>query len=148
MGEHSVKNIARPVRVYTLRPEALVHKLAPGAPAAPPIYEPPAAPRLSIVVLLPFTNLNNDPEQQYFAHRALSRAEGCWTFDARDQMPRPSRATAHRFVENAPTQTRAPSRASGFVPRPTAQCTPIVLNGRFGSRAVKLAVSICLLKWP
>src|ERR1700746_639215 len=49
---------------------------------------------------------------------ALSRAEGCWTFDARDQMPRPSRATAHHLVENAPTATRAPSRASGFVHPP------------------------------
>jgi TolB-like protein/class 3 adenylate cyclase/Tfp pilus assembly protein PilF len=66
MGEHSVKNIARPVRVYALRREALVDLLAPGAPTAPRISEPPAAPRLSIVVL-PFTNLNNDPEQQYFA---------------------------------------------------------------------------------
>jgi adenylate cyclase len=66
MGEQSVKNIARPVRVYALRPEALVDALAPGAPAAPPISQPPVAPRLSIVVL-PFTNLSNDPEQQYFA---------------------------------------------------------------------------------
>src|SRR5262245_52544350 len=32
-------------------------------------------------------------------------------------MPRPSRATAHHLVENAPTATRAPSRASGFVHR-------------------------------
>src|SRR5215469_13117386 len=39
---------------------------------------------------------------------ALSRAEGCWTFDARDRMPLPSRATAHHVVENAPTETRAP----------------------------------------
>src|SRR6516164_6073303 len=39
---------------------------------------------------------------------ALSRAEGCWTFNARDRMPRPSRATAHHVVENAPTETRAP----------------------------------------
>src|SRR6516164_8120312 len=38
----------------------------------------------------------------------LSRAEGCWTFDARDRMPQPSRATAHHVVENAPTETRAP----------------------------------------
>src|SRR6516162_5832401 len=38
----------------------------------------------------------------------LSRAEGCWTFDARDRTPRPSRATAHHFVENALTETRAP----------------------------------------
>src|SRR5215471_2121099 len=39
---------------------------------------------------------------------ALSRAEGCWTFDARDRMPLPSRDTAHHLVENAPTETRAP----------------------------------------
>src|SRR5262249_18962210 len=48
---------------------------------------------------------------------ALSRAEGCWTFDAPDRMPRPSRATAHHLAENAPTATRVPSRASGFVRR-------------------------------
>src|SRR5215472_9298767 len=41
---------------------------------------------------------------------ALSRAEGCWTFDARDRMPRQSRATAHHLGENAPTATRTPSR--------------------------------------
>src|SRR5215472_14720527 len=41
---------------------------------------------------------------------ALSRAEGCWTFDARDRMPRQSRATAHHLGENASTVTRTPSR--------------------------------------
>src|SRR5215831_17527523 len=41
---------------------------------------------------------------------ALSRAEGCWTFDARDRMLRQSRATAHHLGENAPTATRTPSR--------------------------------------
>src|SRR5262249_5327568 len=40
---------------------------------------------------------------------ALSRAEGCWTFDARDRMPRQPRATAHHLGENAPTATRTPS---------------------------------------
>src|SRR6202022_1699025 len=34
--------------------------------AATSIVQPPVAPRLSIVVL-PFANLSNDPEQQYFA---------------------------------------------------------------------------------
>jgi len=105
-GEQSVKNIARPVRVYALRLEdrsasrepiattrhrvtgiatglaavgALV--IAVGAwwlwpatkPAPPPaltaatsIAQPLMAPRLSIVVL-PFANLSNDPDQQYFA---------------------------------------------------------------------------------
>jgi adenylate cyclase len=66
LGEQSVKNIARPVRVYALRPEAVADLSASGVPAALPISQPVAVPRLSIVVL-PFTNLSNDPEQQYFA---------------------------------------------------------------------------------
>jgi TolB-like protein/Flp pilus assembly protein TadD len=66
MGEQSVKNIARPVRAYALRlegiagvPTATVSSTASSSPTV-------AAPRLSIVVL-PFTNLGNDPDQQYFA---------------------------------------------------------------------------------
>jgi adenylate cyclase len=67
MGDHSVKNIARPVRVYALRPEAIALLPASNLPSAPPkSQQPVVAPRLSIVVL-PFTNLSNDPEQQYFA---------------------------------------------------------------------------------
>jgi adenylate cyclase len=112
-GEQSAKNIARPIRVYALRPEAVADLPSSGVlPEAPPrrrraiaamaaaaaalviavigwwlwpatrstpaptvtavaaaptaIAQPPVAPRLSIVVL-PFANLNNDPEQQYFA---------------------------------------------------------------------------------
>ena len=63
LGEQSVKNIARQVRVYALRAEALAP--ARRATAAPPISQP-VAPRLSIVVL-PFANLSSDPEQEYFA---------------------------------------------------------------------------------
>jgi adenylate cyclase len=122
MGEQSVKNIARPVRVYALRREGVPALPAPGlparlgrryraiigmlaaaalaivciawwfwpaaispseagkpadqaaapatpmatAPAATSISQPLLAPRLSIVVL-PFVNLSNDPDQQYFA---------------------------------------------------------------------------------
>jgi TolB-like protein/Flp pilus assembly protein TadD len=125
IGEQSVKNIARPVRVYALRPEGVAALPAPGLPARPSrrgrviigavaaavlvtvciawwfwfwpaatssssragkpadqatasatpmpaapavtsISQPAVAPRLSIVVL-PFTNLSNDPDQQYFA---------------------------------------------------------------------------------
>jgi TolB-like protein/Tfp pilus assembly protein PilF len=109
-GEQSVKNIARPVRVYALRPEAIAEVTLTGLPVAalrrrwptirPAIAaaglmaglgiaagawwlshttksssavvtatsmaQPFVAPRLSIVVL-PFANLNNDPDQQYFA---------------------------------------------------------------------------------
>jgi TolB-like protein len=66
MGEQNVKNIARPVRVYAWRPEAVADLPASIAPTAPPISQPAVAPRLSIVVL-PFTNLSDDREQQYFA---------------------------------------------------------------------------------
>jgi adenylate cyclase len=111
-GEQQVKNIARPVRVYALRPEAVADPSASEMPivlprrrraitalvgvasmalviavvawwgwtatrssstppavvaaAVTPISQPFVAPRLSIVVL-PFTNLSDDREQQYFA---------------------------------------------------------------------------------
>ena len=109
-GEQTVKNIARPVRVYALHSEpnaatrstgvplavprrgrtapaaiaaAIIGVLVVGAggwwfwpatrPASTPavagatsIAQPLTAPRLSIVVL-PFANLSNDPDQQYFA---------------------------------------------------------------------------------
>ena len=66
LAEQQVKNIARPVRIYRVRDRAA--ELA-GAtvPSAPLISRTTgAAPRLSIVVL-PFTNLSDDREQQYFA---------------------------------------------------------------------------------
>jgi adenylate cyclase len=66
LGEQSVKNIARPVRVYALRPKAIADLPVSSVRAAPPISQPTVVPRLSIVVL-PFTNLSNDPDQQYFA---------------------------------------------------------------------------------
>jgi TolB-like protein/class 3 adenylate cyclase/tetratricopeptide (TPR) repeat protein len=63
LGEQQVKNIARPVRVYAVRPEPPRALTAVDAVAIPLTA---AAPRLSIVVL-PFANLSNDPDQQYFA---------------------------------------------------------------------------------
>jgi adenylate cyclase len=115
-GEQSVKNIARPIRVYALSADAIatlpkVEMPVAPRPTRPPIHRRPivaavaavgvliiagglwwrwpfektpsptatapalekaavpaaaATPRLSIVVL-PFNNLSNDPEQQYFA---------------------------------------------------------------------------------
>jgi TolB-like protein/class 3 adenylate cyclase len=66
LGEQRVKNIARPVRVYAMRPEAVADLPAASVPPATPISQPAVAPRLSIVVL-PFANLSDDREQQYFA---------------------------------------------------------------------------------
>src|SRR3984893_8229894 len=65
-GEQSVKNIARPVRVYALRPDAIAELPAARIPPAASMSQPIVAPRLSIVVL-PFTNLSDDREQQHFA---------------------------------------------------------------------------------
>jgi TolB-like protein/class 3 adenylate cyclase/Tfp pilus assembly protein PilF len=56
LGERRLKNIGRPVRVYAI----CVTAVPPPTPAAT------ATPRLSIVVL-PFANLSNDLEQEYFA---------------------------------------------------------------------------------
>jgi TolB-like protein len=63
MGDQRLRNIVRPVGVHRV----LIGQLA-AAIASPTasISQPAVAPRLSIVVL-PFTNLSNDPEQQYFA---------------------------------------------------------------------------------
>jgi TolB-like protein/class 3 adenylate cyclase len=82
MGEQSVKNIARPVRVYALRPEGIGGSSTATPSSTSLSSSPVGAPRLSIV-LLPFANLSNDPEQQYFADGLtedlttdLSRIEG------------------------------------------------------------------------
>jgi len=67
LGEQQVKNIARPVRVYSVS----IANEATSPPTAVTTHvsgpaSPPSAPRLSIVVL-PVANLSNDPEQEYFA---------------------------------------------------------------------------------
>ena len=66
LGERSVKNIARPVPVYVLRPEGIAGSQTLSVSSTTSSPPPVAAPRLSIVVL-PFTNLSDDREQQYFA---------------------------------------------------------------------------------
>jgi len=65
MGEQQVKNIARPVRVYRVF-DRVAELQDPAVQAATFISQTFIAPRLSIVVL-PFTNLSDDREQQYFA---------------------------------------------------------------------------------
>jgi adenylate cyclase len=82
LGEQSVKNIARPVHIYALRAASIADLPASSAPPAALATQPAVTPRLSIVVL-PFANLSNDSEQQYFADGItedlttdLSRIEG------------------------------------------------------------------------
>jgi TolB-like protein len=56
IGEQTLKNIARPIRAYTVGLNANAHQVA--SPQS-------AAPRLSMVVL-PFGNMGGDPEQEHF----------------------------------------------------------------------------------
>jgi TolB-like protein len=56
LGEQNLKNIAEPIRAYSLEV---------GRPAQPKPIAATATPRLSIVVL-PFANMGGDPEQEYF----------------------------------------------------------------------------------
>jgi adenylate cyclase len=109
LGEQSVKNIARPVRVYALSADAVADLPALSTPPAAPTSLPAVVPRLSIVVL-PFANLSDDREQQYFADGItedlttdLSRIEGSFVI---------SRNTAFTY-RGKPADTRQIGRELG-----------------------------------
>jgi adenylate cyclase len=63
LGEHAVKNIARPLRVYRL---AAIEGdgTTPDAVSPAPV---PALPERPSIAVLPFTNMSGDSEQDYFA---------------------------------------------------------------------------------
>ncbi len=60
-GEQSLKNIARPVRVYRLD---LAQKVASEPRAPPPL---PGTPDKPSIAVLAFNNMSGDPEQEYFS---------------------------------------------------------------------------------
>jgi TolB-like protein/class 3 adenylate cyclase len=82
LGEHQVKNIARPVRVFRVR-VTLTHPVAkaPGSPISRNAGEgaerqrreagegspPLPLPDKPSIAVLPFANMSGDPEQEYFA---------------------------------------------------------------------------------
>jgi adenylate cyclase len=60
MGEQSLKNIARPLRVYRVEPAAGTKQTVTSPPALP-------VPDKPSIAVLPFANMSGDPEQEYFA---------------------------------------------------------------------------------
>ena len=56
LGEHSLKNIARPVRVFRI-----------GRTGAPPVASPSPTPDKPSLAVLPFANMSGDAEQEYFS---------------------------------------------------------------------------------
>jgi len=82
LGEQTLKNIARKVRVYRLGPRASgppaptlpspasgegLRRGAAGTAAIQPIAPPLALPDKPSIAVLPFQNMSGDPEQEYFA---------------------------------------------------------------------------------
>jgi adenylate cyclase len=60
LGEHELKNIARPVRVYRVR-ASVESKAAPARGETLPLPDKPS------IAILPFANMSGDPEQEHFA---------------------------------------------------------------------------------
>ena len=60
-GEHSVKNIDKPIGVYRVSSEPISVDATSTASAVVKLFERPA------VAVLPFENIGGDPEQDYFA---------------------------------------------------------------------------------
>ena len=56
LGEQSLKNIARPVRVFRI-----------GRTGAPPVASPSPTPDKPSLAVLPFANMSGDAEQEYFS---------------------------------------------------------------------------------
>jgi TolB-like protein/class 3 adenylate cyclase len=60
IGEQSLKNIARPMRVYRVRDESAASLVSAPTPTL-------AIPDKPSIAVLPFQNMSGDPEQEYFA---------------------------------------------------------------------------------
>jgi adenylate cyclase len=64
LGEQSVKNIARAIRVFRIR---LAESPASPPEAAKPAVASPVSSKKPSIAVLPFANMSGDPEQEFFA---------------------------------------------------------------------------------
>jgi adenylate cyclase len=66
LGPQRLKNIAEPIRVLAVEPPPGAAR-ASSSPASPRPASPPPLPDRPSIVVLPFANLSDDPEQAFFA---------------------------------------------------------------------------------
>ncbi len=57
LGQHALKNIAKPVKVYSVQPKRTAKRVSQMAPMFP---------GKSSIAVLPFVNMSGDPEQEFF----------------------------------------------------------------------------------
>jgi adenylate cyclase len=68
LGEQTLKNIDRPVRVYAATPKRHLMVVAPGVSSSNAEGQKPLPlPDKPSIAVLPFQNMSGDPEQEYFA---------------------------------------------------------------------------------
>jgi adenylate cyclase len=132
MGEQSLKNIARSVRVYRVRLAEAENTLKSAPVAGTPVLPLPDKPSIAV---LPFANMSGDPEQEYFADgmveeiiTALSRIR--WLFVIARNSSFTYQRPSHRR-ETGRTRTRRPlctrrlgaqSRSTGTHHRAVDRC--------------------------
>ncbi len=80
LGPQSVKNIARPIRAYRVKPAQ-----GGGASSGLPVSDHPRLPDRPSIAVLPFANASADPDQRYFAdgitEDIITNLAGCrWIF--------------------------------------------------------------------
>jgi hypothetical protein len=64
LGERSLKNIDRPVRLYAVRTASFSTEATAKSPAG--AEKPPPLPDKPSIAVLPFQNMSGDPEREYF----------------------------------------------------------------------------------
>ena len=152
MGEQTIKNFARPVRAYRLRPDKVIDGASPGRPAL-------SLPDKPSIAVLPFENMSGDSEQEYFADgiveditTALSRLRwlfviarnSSFTYKGRAvDVKQVGRELGVRYVLKAACARRRSGCAS---PVSSSKRRPASISGPTGSTASLRTSSICRIK--